>query len=105
MAFAPLGKFIPRSTPKPLGRSVQVALAIEAGHAYLAREAPALTGTVRLISIKNGVVRAIANSASAAHELGAYRDRVFAAVKTATNLTCTDLRVEVRGTLDSEERF
>ena len=101
----PLGKFIPRSTSKPLARNVQVALALEAGRSYLERFVPALTGRIRLVSVKNGVLHALADSASAAHELSAYREGLFGAMKTASGLAPADLRVEVRGSLESSEGF
>jgi hypothetical protein len=105
MAFTPLGKSIPRSTPKPLERGVRAALQLEAGRSFLERSVPALTGHTRLVSVKNGVVHAIADSAAAAHELAAYRQGLFEAMKTASDLAPADLRVEIRGSLESPERF
>jgi hypothetical protein len=105
MSFSPIGRSISRGGGAPISAQARIALALEAGTAHLRSAHPALAARVRLVSLRGGVLHAFATSAPAAHELRAVWDRLCAAMRVAAPVDLTEVRVEIRGTLDSEPRF
>jgi len=99
MPFASIGKFLPRASDPKLVGHARTALALEAGTAFIAVKNPALISRTRLVSIKAGLIHAIATSAPAKEELLRLKEPLFLAMKSAANIPLNDLRVEVRGTL------
>ena len=102
MTWTPIGKSLPRIALKPLAAQARVALALEAGAAYLAKANSVLAVRTRLVSIRDGVVHAVATSAPAAYELRAMRESLFKAMLEAASVNLIDLRVEIRGNLEPE---
>jgi len=102
MSFSPLGNYLPILSKRLINTQAGIALALEAGTAYIARENPALVNRTRLVSIKNGLLHALATSAPAKEELLALKEPLFLAMKSAYAVSLNDLRIEVRGTLVEE---
>lgn len=102
MSFSSIGKFLPRLAKLPILEQVGIALALEAGTAFIATENQALKTRSRLVSIKKGTVHALTTSAPAKEELLGLKERLFSAMKAASPISISDLRVEVRGSLAEE---
>lgn len=102
MSFSPLGNYLPILSKRTLNQQAALALALEAGTAYVATQNPALVSRTRLVSVKKGVIHALAVSAPAKEELLALKKPLFEAMKSATAIELTDLRVDVRGSLVEE---
>ncbi len=105
MSWSPIQRIQSSFARKPAQRQAGLALALEAGTAYVRSTAPVLIGRIRLLSIRGGVVHAQATSAPAAHELSAMREGLFLAMQQAAHLALSDLRVEIRGRIDSDDLF
>jgi hypothetical protein len=105
MAFSAIGKFLPKvSRPQLLGQASS-ALALEAGTKFLVAKNPLFGTRVRLVSIRDGVVRARAISAPARAEVLRLREPLFKAMKNAANMPLSELYVEVRGSLADGGEF
>ena len=102
MSFSPLGNYLPILSKRNVNQQAATALALEAGTDFLAAQNPALAVRSRLLSVKKGLVHALASSAPAKEELLALKDPLFKAMKQAAPIELTDLRVEIRGTLADE---
>jgi hypothetical protein len=102
MSFSPIGNYLPKLAKRPLVIQAATALSLEAGTAFVATKNKALSSRTRLVSIKGGVVHALATSAPAKVELLAFKESLFKAMKAAVPIELKDLRVEIRGTLVEE---
>ncbi len=102
MSFSPLGNYLPILAKRLINVQAATGLAIEAGMVFLAGKNPALKTRVRLVSVKKGMVHALATSAPAKAELLALKESLFLAMKQAAPVVLSDLRVEVKGTLVEE---
>jgi hypothetical protein len=102
MSFSPLGNYLPILSKRAVNQQAATALALEAGAAYIAAQNPALASRARLVSIKKGLVHALATSAPAKEELLIIKNPLFIAMKKASPIDLNDLRVDVRGTLVEE---
>jgi hypothetical protein len=102
MSFSPLGNYLPILSKRPINKQAATALALEAGTAFIAAHNEALIKRTRLVSIKGGMVHALATSAPAKEELLSLKEPLFLAMKKAAPLELADLRVEIRGTLVEE---
>jgi len=105
MSFSPLGNYLPILSKRLINKQASIGLALEAGTAFIAQKNPALKTRTRLISLKDGLVRALATSAPAKAELLALKEPLFLAMKSAALVELTDLRIEVKGTLVEEDNF
>jgi hypothetical protein len=103
MSFSPLGNYLPILSKRSINMQAAIALALEAGTAFIAAQNPALRTRTRLLSISKGRLHAIATSAPAKEELLALKEPLFKAIKLTSDVFLSDLRVEVRGTLVEEE--
>jgi hypothetical protein len=102
MSFSPLGNYLPILSKRLINTQAGIALALEAGTAYIGMQNPALKTRIRLVSVKKGLVHALATSAPAKEELLSLKESLFLAMKSAYPVPLNDLRVEVRGTLVEE---
>lgn len=102
MSFAPLGNYLPILSKRLINTQAGIALALEAGTAFVAAQNPALKTRTRLVSVKKGLVHALATSAPAKEELLSLKEPLFLAMKSAYPIVLDELRVEVRGTLVEE---
>jgi len=102
MSFSPLGNYLPILAKRLINTQAGIALGLEAGTTFIAAQNPALKTRIRLVSVKNGLVHAIATSAPAKEELLMLKESLFKAMKSAYSVPLNDLRVEVRGTLVEE---
>jgi hypothetical protein len=105
MAFSPLGNYLPMLSKRLINTQAGIALALEAGTAYIAAQNPALKTRTRLVSVKKGLVHALATSAPAKEELLALKEPLIKAMKSASAVLLSDLRVEIKGTLAEEQKF
>jgi hypothetical protein len=105
MPFSSIGKFMQSRMPARLGKQAMVALALEAGQNFLAKQNPALAERVRLVSEKNGVIHAVSLSAAAAVEAKALKNGLFSAMTEVSGLSFSDLKISIRGTLVNDEQF
>ncbi len=99
MSFSPLGNYLPILSKRAVNQQAAIALALEAGTAFVAAQNPALALRTRLVSIKKGTLHALATSAPAKEELSVLKKPLFEAIKKAVAVELIDLRVEIRGTL------
>jgi len=102
MSFSPLGNYLPILAKRTINVQAATALALEAGAIFIAAQNPALKSRTRLVSLKAGMLHALATSAPAKEELLALKEPLIKAMKIASPATVSDLRVEVRGTLVEE---
>lgn len=102
MSFSSIAKFLPKLAKPAILEQAGIALALEAGTAFIAAENQALKTRSRLVSIRKGVVHALTTSAPAKEELLGLKERLFSAMKAAAPVSISDLRVEVRGSLAEE---
>lgn len=102
MSFSPLGNYLPILSKRTINLQAATALALEAGTAFMAAQNPVLASRARLVSVKKGLVHALATSAPAKEELLVLKKPLFEAMKKASAIELNDLRVEVRGTLVEE---
>ena len=103
MSFSPLGNYLPILSKRLINTQAGIALELESGTAFIATQNPALKTRIRLISIKKGLVHALATSAPAKEELISLKEPLIKAMKSAYAVPLDDLRVEVRGTLVEEQ--
>jgi hypothetical protein len=103
MSFSPLGNYLPMLSKRLVNTQAGIALALEAGTAYIAAQNPALKTRTRLVSVKKGLLHALATSAPAKEELLLLKEPLIKAMKTASMIELTELMVEVRGTLVEEQ--
>jgi hypothetical protein len=102
MSFSPLGNYLPILSKRLINTQAGTALALESGTAFIAAQNPALKTRTRLVSVKNGLIHALATSAPAREELLSLKEPLIKAMKSAYALPLHELRVEVRGTLVEE---
>jgi hypothetical protein len=105
MSFSPLGNYLPILSKRLINKQASLALALEAGTAFVAAQNPALKTRTRLVSVKKGIVHALATSAPAKEELLMLKEPLFLAMKSASLVELSDLRVEVKGTLVEDAQF
>jgi hypothetical protein len=105
MSFSPLGNYLPILSKRLINKQAVLALALEAGTLFVATQNPALKTRTRLVSVKKGIVHALATSAPAKEELLALKEPLFLAMKAASPVELSELRVEVKGTLVEEAQF
>jgi len=103
MPFSPIGKFLPKIANSKALSQASTALALEAGTAFIASSNAALFARIRLVSVKNGMLHALATSAPAKEELFLLKEPLIKAMKSAYPVLLNDLRVEIRGTLAEEQ--
>ena len=103
MSFSPLGNYLPMLSKRLINTQAGIALALEAGTAFIAAQNPALNTRTKLVSINKGLIHAFATSAPAKEELIALKEPLIRAMKTISNIQLSDLRVEIRGTLAEEQ--
>jgi hypothetical protein len=102
VSFSPIGNYLPKLAKRPLMTQAATALSLEAGMAFIVQKNAALALRTRLVSVKGGVVHALATSGPAKAELLALKESLFKAMKLASAVELNDLRVEIRGTLVEE---
>jgi hypothetical protein len=103
MSFSPLGNYLPMLSKRLINTQAGIALALEAGTAFIAVQNPALKNRTKLVSVNKGLIHALATSAPAKEELLSLKEPLIKAMKSAYPVLLNDLRVEIRGTL-AEER-
>lgn len=102
MSFSPLGNYLPVLSKRLINKQAAIALALEAGTAFVASQNQALKTRIRLVSIKKGIVHALASSAPAKEELIALKEPLIKAMKLASGDAISDVHIDIRGTLVEE---
>jgi len=112
MSWSLIEKLVPLNSKKSLTDQAFTALALEAGASFVRRVNPVLASRVKLVSVKNSTIHAIATSAAAAEELKNFESDLFSAMMNAVlaaghgaGISISALRVEIRGTLAEIEQF